>query len=302
MSDDTLYRLMIPSLHLRAYAVITTDTAREIVSAHSMTPNAASAVGKAISAAALLSSNLQIESDQNLTFRVQGNGPLREIMVQTDARGNMRAYTARPHVDEEVDLGSISFSKAIGIGVLTVTKDLGLKEPYTGTVHLASGELALDTAYYLTASEQVPSAVVLSVPFSSDGTIAAAGGILIQSFPDTPADSIALVESALAKKDAPLGTALEKNEDIVLWLRKKLGDVEVEITAKTGIRHRCRCTHDLVLSLLGTFESDEIKDMINKDGSAEIHCTFCNKKYTFSKEDLEEVLKKTIQSDIKDSN
>ena len=208
MSADHLIRMTLPQLNLRAYAVNTLDTARAICEAHHTTPNATSALGKSISAAALLSASLQMDSDQSLSYKIQGSGPLGEIHVQADAKGNIRGYVKRPRIDEETDLGRIDFSKAIGAGLLTVTKDLGLREPYSGVTHLVRGEIAIDTAYYLTSSEQIPSAVVLALNFNNEGGIVASGGILIQTFPDTPEKSIAFVESKLAAPHRALGEAV----------------------------------------------------------------------------------------------
>ena len=147
MSGDTLYRLIIPSLNIRAYAAVTLDTARDITRVHNTTPNATAGLGKAVSAAVLLSSSLKPGSEQSVGYKIQGSGPISEIQVQVDAHGNVRGYTKHPRVDEESDLGSISFAKAIGAGLLTVTKDLGAGDPYVGVSHLVQGEIAMDTAY-----------------------------------------------------------------------------------------------------------------------------------------------------------
>jgi molecular chaperone Hsp33 len=288
--SDILHRLIIPEFNFRAYAVNSLETARAIVTAHHTTPNATTALGRAINAAALLSASLKPDSDQILSYKIQGSGPLKELQVQVDAHGNIRGYVARPRIDEEIDLGVISFSKSIGAGLLTVTKDLGMKEPYTGVTHLVKGEIAMDTAYYLTVSEQVPSALVIGLNINREGSIDASGGILIQTFPDTPEKSVELVESKLAKSPETLAEALTGGKDILAYLSDFLDNTPVTVMGSTPLRHRCRCTKELILSVLKTFEDNDISDMIEKDEGAEIHCTFCNTRYQFSKQELIAVL------------
>lgn len=290
MSEDHLIRMTLPRLNLRAYAVNTLETARSICDAHNTTPNATSALGKSVSAAALLSASLQLDSDQSLSYKIQGSGPLAEIQVQADAKGNIRGYVKRPRIDEEIDLGRIDFSKAIGAGLLTVTKDLGLREPYTGVTHLVRGELAIDTAYYLTSSEQIPSAVVLALNFNADGGIAASGGILIQTFPDTPEASIAFVESKLASPHRALGEALIAGEKLDEYLSSILEDTAVEVTLTSPLRHRCRCSHELIKSIFRTIDPSDLADMREKDKGAHVECTFCGKSYHFTEEEIADVL------------
>jgi molecular chaperone Hsp33 len=287
--SDVLYRLMIPQLHVRAYAVQSLDTVRSIVEAHNTTPNATTALGRAISAGALLSASLKPDSDQTISMKIQGNGPIKEIQVQADAHGHIRGYIARPRVDEETDLGAISIPKALGVGLLTVTKDLGLKETYSGTTHLIKGEIALDVAYYLTSSEQVPSAVVLALMLDNQGRVSSAGGILIQTLPDTSEDVIGLIEKKLAKPYSSLGTELLRGIDIREYLSKLLSVEKVETLSATPVVHRCRCSRERIESMLASLDTADLDAMIIEDGGAEVHCTFCNTLYTFTKSELESV-------------
>jgi molecular chaperone Hsp33 len=290
MSKDYLIRMMLPELNLCAYAVDTLDTAREICTAHNTTPNASSALGQSISAAALLTSSLQMDSDQSLSYKIQGSGPLMEIHVQADAKGNIRGYVKRPRIDEETDLGKINFSKAIGAGLLTVTKDLGMKEPYTGVTHLVKGELATDTAYYLTSSEQRPSAVILALNFGPDLEITASGGILIQTFPDTPEKSIALIESKLAAPHRSLGDALIAREPLSDYLSALLDNTAVEVTHRSPLAHHCSCSRELIKSILRSIDTAELADMREKDKGAHVECKFCNKSYHFSEDEITEAI------------
>ncbi|MGL4370739.1 MAG: Hsp33 family molecular chaperone HslO [Spirochaetota bacterium] len=290
MPDDILHRLILPKLNLRAYAAVTTATARDICRVHNTTPNAAAGLGKAISAAVLLSSSLKPGSLQSLSYKIQGSGPLKEVHVQVDAYGNVRGYTAHPRIDEETDLGSISFPRAIGAGLLTVTKDLGYGEPFSGVSHLVKGEIALDTAYYLTVSEQIPSALVLGLTFADDGLPAVSGGIMFQTFPDTPTDSVSIIEKNIETAAVSLGEHLLKGGDILTYLSDIADNAEIDILGSIPIRHRCSCDRQLILSILKTLDMKDLEEMIHKDGGAHVTCTFCNSEHHFSKEELGAVI------------
>ncbi|HQO39626.1 MAG TPA: Hsp33 family molecular chaperone HslO, partial [Spirochaetota bacterium] len=178
-------RIYCESLKLRAYTVVTKETAAEITSLHKTTPNATLALGRSINAAALIAATLKPESNQSILMKFSGEGPVREVHVQCDAFGNVRGYIANPAPDITDDIGTLSFSKAIGAGLLTIIKDLGMGDPYNSVTPLLYGEVAADLAYHLTTSEQVPSAVILGLNMDRDGAISSSGGILIQTFPDT---------------------------------------------------------------------------------------------------------------------
>jgi molecular chaperone Hsp33 len=290
MPGDTLYRLIVPSLNVRAYAAVTLDTARDITRVHNTTPNATAGLAKAISAAVLLSSSLKPGSDQSIGYKLQGSGPIAEIQVQVDAFGNVRGYTKKPRVDEEADLGSISFPKAIGAGLITVTKDLGSGDPYVGVSHLATGEIAMDTAYYLTMSEQIPSALVLALKLDHEGSIACSGGIMFQSFPDTPKDAIEKIEKGISGATVSLGDHLLGGGDILSYVSDITGGAQIDVLGETQLRHRCRCDKQLIRSVLKTLDPKDIEQMLHEDKGAKVVCTFCCSEHVFSKEDLESIL------------
>jgi molecular chaperone Hsp33 len=290
MPKDLLHRLIIPSLNLRAYAAVTLDTARDICRVHNTTPNATAGIGKSITAAVLLSSSLKPASKQSLSYKIQGSGPLSEINVQVDAIGNVRGYTARPRVDEETDLGKIDFAKAIGAGLLTVTKDLGHGEPYSSVSHLVKGEIAIDTAYYLTTSEQVPSALILALTLDKEGLISSSGGIMFQSFPDTPVSAIELIEKNIADPKLSLGDHFLAGEDILSYVSDLADGAVIDIISTITVQHRCRCDKMLIRTVLKTLKKEDIEEMIEKDGGAKILCTFCNTEHQFSKDELNAVL------------
>ncbi len=291
MNNDRLTRLICEGLNLRAYTVTSMDIVREITSLHNTSPNATMALGRTITAAALLSAMLKPDSDQSLLVKIEGTGPIREIHAQADARGNIRGYVANPQPDITGSLETLSFSKTIGAGFLTVRRDIGMKEPYTSVIPLQTGEVAGDVAYYLTVSEQVPSAVIIALTLDREGVITSSGGILIQTFPGTPEESIAGVEENIASMKRSLGESLREGEDIQNVLKGLFNHVEPAVLDSRPIRASCRCDRGMIRAMLGSLHREDLREMIDKDGGAEITCTFCMKKYQFDKNELTRILK-----------
>ena len=216
---------------------------------HGTSPNATVALGRTITAAALLSATLKPDSDQSLLLKIEGSGPIREIHAQADARGNIRGYAANPAPDLDEDIGGISFSRTIGAGFLTVRKDIGMKEPYSSITPLHAGEVAGDLAYYLTASEQVPSAVIIALTLDTDGSVASSGGILIQTFPGTPDESISRVELSITNLVKDLGASLREGTDITSVLGDILGGEPFNVIESRPILARCRCSREIIRSV-----------------------------------------------------
>lgn len=289
MSNDTLTRYICEPLNLRAYTVISLDVVREITSLHDTTPNATVALGRTITAAALLSALLKPESDQSLLVKIEGSGPIREIHAQADARGNVRGYAANPQPDLTDDIGTLSASKTIGAGFLTVRRDIGMKEPFTGIIPLQTGEVAGDVAYYLTVSEQIPSAVIIGLTLSHKGAVTSSGGILIQTFPDTQEETIAKVEENIASMSMSLGESLREGVDIQEVLKVLFNNEEITPLDSRPIRASCRCGRRMIRAMLASLHREDLRDMIDKDGGAEVTCTFCARKYHFDKKELERI-------------
>jgi len=287
---DNISRLYCKSLKLRAYTVISPDITREITSLHNTTPNATVALGRTINAAALLSATLKPQTSQSILLKFSGSGPIGEVHVQADAYGNLRGYAANPMVDITDDLGKISFSRSIGAGLLTVIKDSGGKEPYSSVTPLMNGEVAADLAYYLTTSEQIPSAVIIGLNIDREGKITSSGGILIQTFPDTDVSVIETIEDNIKKMDGHLGDRLQHGENIYSIVEELFNHNKTEILSTTPLVHKCRCSHEILLNLIRSFGKEEIKDMIEKDGGASITCTFCTKEYSFTGDELLKLL------------
>ncbi len=283
---DSISRIYCESLKLRAYTVTSLNITREITSLHNTTPNSTVALGRTINAAALLSATLKPQTNQSILMKFSGSGPIGEVHVQADAFGNLRGYIANPMVDITDEFEKISFSKAIGAGLLTVIKDTGGKEPYTSVTPLMNGEVAADLAYYLVTSEQIPSAVMIGLNIDKDGEITSSGGILIQTFPDTDISVIEKVEANIKKMDRHLGDRLHHGENIYSIVEELFDHHKTEVLSTTPLVHKCRCSHETLFNLMRTFPEEEIKDMIEKDEGAFITCTFCAKEYSFSKDEL----------------
>ncbi len=288
---DIISRIYCKDLSLRAYTVTSRAVVQQIVTSHNTTPNATMALGRTINAAALLGATLKPMSNQNILLKFSGSGPIREIHVQADTNGNIRGYVGNPHVDITENFNKISFSKTIGAGLLTVIKDTGMKEPYTSITPLLYGEVASDFAYYLTTSEQVPSAVIIGLNLNDNGDIASSGGILIQTFPDTPVEAIEKIEANINSMTTPLGTLLEQGADIYSVVSELFDNNAMEVLSTTPLKYACRCSREVLLQIFRGVQKEELLDMIEKDNGAEATCTFCLKKYRFTGLELQSLLK-----------
>ncbi len=286
MSEDRISRIICDSLNLRAYTVVTKNCVSEITGIHRTTPNGTYALGRAINATVLLSAMLKPESDQNITVKFTGNGPMKEVQVQADARGNVRGYIINPAVDLASDIKGISFSKSIGAGFLTVTRDLGLKEPYSSVMPLESGEVALDIAYYLTMSEQIPSALILGLNVGTVGEITSSGGILIQTLPGTTEDTLDIVEKNIHSMKKSLGDMLEDNIGIYEILSGIFGNAPMNILSGIPVSHSCRCSRELMMNIVSSLDKKDAAEMAGSGPGLEISCTFCKKAYLFTMDDL----------------
>ncbi|MBR1737226.1 MAG: Hsp33 family molecular chaperone HslO, partial [Firmicutes bacterium] len=223
---------------------------------------------------------------------IRGDGPAKGLTVTADSKGNVKGYCFENMVDIPLkENGKLDVSGAIGNGELTVIKDMGLKEPYVGTIPLISGEIAEDITYYFAKSEQTPSAVALGVLVDRDYSIKAAGGFIIQMMPGAEDNVIDKTEEKL--KTLPAVTKMYESgmtaEDI---LEKLFGDMELnrESIIKTEAAYKCNCTREKVEKALIAIGKKEIEKIIEEDGKAELHCHFCNKDYLFGENDLKEIL------------
>ena len=294
--QDLLSRIVCDPLNLRAYTVNSINTVREITGLHKTTPNATVALGRTLTAAALLSATLKPGSDQSLLLKVEGTGPIREIHAQADARGNIRGYASNPKVDLTEDIGDISFSRTIGAGFLTVRKDFGHGEPYSSVIPLQAGDLAIDIAYYLSVSEQVPSALILALTLNREGAVTTSGGILIQTYPDTTEEVIRKIENNINGMSPSLSESLRAGHDIHAVLADLFESEPMHILDAQPIRASCRCSKQVLGGVLSAMSLHDLIDMQTKENGAEITCTFCGRQYHFDARELERIIQKKNRS------
>ena len=276
---DHIARAMAAKGKIRAVACVTTKLANDISFLQGASPAVTVALGRAISGAALMGSILK--QGQRLAIKFEGNGPMQKLIAEADWDGALRATVAAPEAMAE------SVPALLGkAGFLTVTKDLGLKEPYSGTVQLVSSEIGEDLAYYLTDSEQIPSAVGLASCLSEDGQLAISGGFLIQSLP--PSDEVA-VERIMASIGTlpPLTTLLKDGTTPRQLLDILLEGVEHHPLESTELFFRCGCSRDKVERALLSLGKTELERMIEEQGEAAVTCEFCKQQYRFERSELE---------------
>ena len=231
------------------------------------------------------------EEKGSVTLQIKGGGPLGTVLAVADCGGNVRGYVQNPHVElMEKHPGKLDVGRAVGTsGTLTVIKDIGLKEPYVGSIGLFSGEIADDLAMYFVESEQIPTACALGVLVGTDQSVTAAGGYLIQLLPGAPEEVIDQIEAGI-KQVGPVSGALASGLDGEGLLRAVLSGFELEILETHPVAYQCYCSRERVTRALISMGRQELSDLIEDQGQAELTCQFCDKVYHFSKEELEELL------------
>ena len=291
--NDYMIRATAAGGQVRAFAVSSRDIVETARAAHNTSPVITAALGRLLTAGAMMGNMMKSEDDV-LTLKVEGSGPARYILVSADSKGNVKGYAANPYVILPANAkGKLDVAGAIGVGLLTVTKDMGLKEPYSGTCELISGEIAEDLTYYFASSEQTPSSVGLGVLMNKDNTVNVAGGFIIQIMPDATDETIDAIEQKISTIQSVTGMLEEgmKPEDILNLI---LGDLELEILEKIPVRFFCGCTKERVSSALISVGSKDLQDIIDDGEPIEIICHYCSKKYTFDIDELKELADKSV--------
>jgi len=274
---------------LRAYAAVTTQLVEEARRRHGLYPTAAAAVGRTMTATAIM--GMMLKDGQQVMVQLTGDGPLRQILAQADPSGNVRGYAADPHVhlplnrDKKLDVAG-----AIGRGRLDVIKDLRLKEPYRGMVSLISGEIAEDVAYYFVQSEQIPSAVALGVRVEADGTVSAAGGLIVQALPGADPSVLEALEARLQTLQN-VSRMVASNMGPGQILDAALGDLHINELDERRLQFACNCSHERFSRGLLALGPDELQDMIEEDGEAELTCHFCSERYHFTGDALRQLVR-----------
>jgi molecular chaperone Hsp33 len=286
--SDYLVRTITRSGTVRALACVTTDLVGEGCRRHGTHPTASAALGRALTGGTLFGALLK--TGQRVALRFEGNGPLRKIIVEAESNGAVSGYVGAPDTDLPDRNGKLDVAGALGrAGFLTVVRDLGLKEPYRGTVQLHTSEIAEDLAWYLTTSEQIPSAVGLGVLVASDGAVAGAGGFLIQALPghdDSEIDRIMERIGLFTGLSERFARGMTPEELLELLF----ADMPYDVLEKRALAFRCSCSRQRVERALLALGTEGLRDLIEVQGAADVACEFCRENYRFSRAELEEVL------------
>lgn len=287
--NDYLLKAIAFDGQIRAFAVKATDAVGEAQKRHDSWNTATAALGRTMVGSVMLGA--MNKGEDVVTVRIQGDGPAGMIIVGANGRGDVKGYMQNPQVSIPLNAkGKIDVRGAVGTtGSLSVMKDLGLKEPFSGQVPLVSGELGEDFTYYLANSEQVPSAVGLSVLVDTDDSVKAAGGFMIQVMPGATDETITEIENRI--KDIPLVSRLiEEGELPEEILNRLLGEENVKILDKMPVQFKCDCSKEKFSAALISLGTKELQEMIDEDHGAEAVCHFCNNKYQFDENELTELI------------
>ena len=282
---DYIVRATAADAQIRAFCATTRETVEAARTAHNSSPVVTAALGRLLTAGAMMGMGLKEESDL-LTLRIQGDGPIRGLTVTADSKGHVKGYAVEPCVILPAnDRGKLDVGGAVGHGTLSVIRDMGLKDPYVGQTDLQTGEIGDDLTWYFANSEQVPSSVGLGVLMEKNNTVRCAGGFLIQLMPFAQEETVARLEHNLSNI-----TSVTALLDMGLSPEQMLGRIlegfEVEITDRSDCSFVCNCSRQRVEKALISIGRRELDDMIKDNKPIEVKCDFCGKKYTFATEEL----------------
>lgn len=287
---DYVVRATAAKGQVRAFAVDLTETVREAAKLHDLFPLASAALGRTMVAAVMIAADMK-SADNSVSIIIKGGGPLGNIIVNAKANGTVKGYVDNPYVDLPLNkYGKLDVRAGVGIdGMLTVIKDLGLKEPYAGQIELVSGEIAEDLAHYFWSSEQQPSVIALGVLVNPDSTIRAAGGYIVQPLPGADDQIIDKLEKVVGQA-APITTMIDQGmrpEDVLDTI---LGDMDLRLNDRLDYKFLCDCSRERLEGLVLSLGKQEIEDIIKKEGKAEMICHYCSSKYLFGRDDLDRLL------------
>lgn len=289
--SDYIVRATAKNAQIRAFACTTREIVETARQAHDTWPVATAALGRLLTAGSMMGSMLKGEKDI-LTIQINGSGPLKGMTVTADSKANVKGYVIEPKVDlppnsqHKLDVGG-----AVGIGVMSVIKDLGLKEPYVGQTVLQTGEIGDDLTYYFATSEQVPSSVGLGVLMNKDNTVKQAGGFIIQLMPFASEEVIAQLEENLSKVKS-VTSLLDEGKTPEEILEVLLGNLDLEILDTIPTQFYCNCSKERVEKAIISIGRKDIQEMIDEDKDIEVNCHFCNTHYCYTVDDLKAMLKK----------
>ncbi|MCT4597795.1 MAG: Hsp33 family molecular chaperone HslO [Vallitalea sp.] len=286
---DYIVRATAIDNQIRAFAVNTTEMVEEARSRHNTSPVVTAALGRLMTAASMMGSMLKNEKDL-LTLQIRGDGPIQGLVVTADSKANVKGYPFVPVVDIPLkENGKLDVSTGLGIGIMNIIKDIGLKDPYVGQTHLVSGEIAEDLTYYFATSEQVPSAVALGVLVDKDYSVKQSGGYIIQLLPNAEEEIINKLEENI-KRVSSITNEMEEGKTPEDILEIILGDMGLQILEKMPTKFHCNCTKDRVQRALISVGKKDLQEMIDDGETIELNCHFCNTKYLFTIDELKELV------------
>ena len=288
---DYIVRATAANAQIRAFAASTTELVEEARSRHNTSPVATAALGRLLTAGAMMGSMMKNPTDV-LTLQVQCGGPIGGMTVTADSQGEVKGYVHNPDVMLPPKNGKLDVGGALGPGFLNVIKDMGLKEPYSGQTILQTGEIAEDLTYYFATSEQVPSSVGLGVLMEKDNTVRCSCGFIVQVMPFIDEEVLSKLEENIQKIQS-VTAMLDNGHTPEEMLEQVLEGLDVEITDTLPAKFECNCSKERIEKAIISVGKKEIQEMIDDGKDIEVKCHFCNTAYTFSVEELEGLLKKS---------
>ncbi|MCI8635229.1 MAG: Hsp33 family molecular chaperone HslO [Eubacterium sp.] len=286
--SDYIVRATAANGQIRAFAITSRELTETARIRHNTSPVMTAALGRLLSGAVMMGAMMKGEKDL-LTIQIQGSGPAKALTVTADSAGHVKGYPEvadvilPPNAQGKLDVGG-----AIGIGVMSVIKDLGMKEPYVGQIALQTGEIADDLTYYFVTSEQIPSSVGLGVLMNKNNTVKQAGGFILQLMPFTDEETIAKLEKQIADLKS-ITALLEKGDTPEQLLKEVLGDIPFEVTDTLPASFHCNCSKERISKSLATIGRKDLDEMIADGNGIEVKCHFCNTSYQFDTEELKEI-------------
>ena len=287
--EDYIIRGMACGNQVRFFAAITTNLVEEARKHHDTSPVATAALGRLLTAGAMMGAMCKNDTDV-ITLQINCSGPIGGLIVTADAKADVKGYVFNKDVMlPPSEKGKLDVGKALDLGVLTVIKDLGMKEPYSGQTHLVTGEIAEDLTYYFASSEQIPTSVALGVLMNKNNTVRQAGGFIIQMMPYAQEETIRSLEEHL-KDYSSITSHLDAGETPEKIMETLFGDMGYVVEDKIPTRFYCNCSKERVKNAVVSVGKKEIEEMIEEGKPIEVNCHFCNSHYLFDVDELKEML------------
>ncbi len=291
MMTDYIIRATAADGQIRAFAATTRNLVEYARNAHNTSPVATAALGRLLTGGAMMGAMLKDEDDL-LTLKIECEGPIKGLIVTADSKGNVKGYVFHPEVMlPPNEKGKLDVGGALNLGVLTVIKDMGLKEPYVGQTILVTGEIAEDLTYYFATSEQTPSSVALGVLMNKENTVRQAGGFIIQLMPGASEEIISGLEKKLGEITS-ITAMLDRGMTPEMILEDVLGEYGLEILDKMPAAFTCNCSQERIERALISVGRQELQSMIDDGKPVEVSCHFCNKHYHVTVEELKDLMEK----------